>query len=906
MRHLSGDFFRTFEFGVRFSDRIKQHDLTEFYEWPLIGSLPASALSNYTVSGFNVPPVLIGNFDQLAKLAYGGFSQSNANVENTVDPRTNYWRVHEYDYEEYLKTTFHGDVDGHGIRGNAGIRFVTVQTGSLGYQVVNSSAPEEINLSHSYSDILPSLNLTYDFTKDLLLRFGAARVMSRPPLDEMRAGRTIYNTTPPPSGTAGNPVLNPFLANQIDASLEWYFHKEGLLAASVYYKDVDSNIGYKTQPVLINGVSYDITGPFNGKGGTMDGVEFTFQTPFYWVPVFEHFGIYSNLALGQSTIKEFSPVNNPLPQVGFAKTTAEVDLWYNQAGFEARLGYKYHSPFTVIYGWDASQLTRLEFEGILDFSASYQINPHYSVRFQASNLTDTVSRYDLEQRPEPDRPLRPVRAADAAGLHDEVLILPVSLLRGAPRRPLLGGPLLFWRNSVRRALCLIAASALALAAPVRAADFYFGADLSYVNEMEDCGAKYRVNGQPDDPFHIFATHGTNLVRVRLWMNSDWTKYSNLADVKKTIARAKAQGMQVLLDFHYSDTWADGDKQPAPKAWADIKDPKVLADALYKYTFDTLTELAHDGLEPQLVQVGNETNVDMVGGKKGQPIDWTRNALLFNAGIKAVRDAGAGWKVQPRVMIHIAQPENAEPWFAAAKAAGVTDFDMIGLSYYSKWSKETIAGLGATVNRLHRRYRVDVLVAETAYPWTLDFADTMPNLLGEDLLLKGYPATPDGQARYLVDLTQTVIANGGDGVIYWEPAWVSTGCRTPWGVGSSWENATFFDFHKADELLPAIGFQQHQYVQPVAVAFRFDLQGPQPERLYLWGDFLGARDMIIPLKSDGQGHWSYTTRLMPGQAVRFQVYDRLPVSQGLLPGDKGTVGATVGDKDFVVEATIKRS
>jgi arabinogalactan endo-1,4-beta-galactosidase len=457
---------------------------------------------------------------------------------------------------------------------------------------------------------------------------------------------------------------------------------------------------------------------------------------------------------------------------------------------------------------------------------------------------------------------------------------------------------------VKRVFPLLALSTLVAAAPARAADFYYGADLSYVNEMEDCGAKYRVHGQAEDPFQIFKEHGTNLVRVRLWMDPTWTKYSNIADVEKTLARAKAQGLKVLLDFHYSDTWADGDKQPAPKAWADIKDPQVLADALYKYTFDTLTELARKGLEPELVQVGNETNVEMVGGKKGQPIDWKRNALLFNAGIKAVHDAGAGWKVRPQALIHIAQPENAEPWFAAAKEAGVTGYDLIGLSYYPKWSKETIAGLQATMNRLHRRYGVDVLVAETAYPWTLDYADTMPNLLGQDSLLPAYPATPGGQSRYLADLTQAVIAANGVGVIYWEPAWVSTACRTPWGQGSGWENATFFDFHKNDELLPAIDYATRAYVQPVEIALRFTLEGAQPQHLYLWGDFLGARDMIIPLKRDATGRWSYTTRLMPGQAVRYQVYDRLPIGAGLLPGDKGVASATVGQGDTVVSASVR--
>lgn len=358
---------------------------------------------------------------------------------------------------------------------------------------------------------------------------------------------------------------------------------------------------------------------------------------------------------------------------------------------------------------------------------------------------------------------------------------------------------------------------LALAAPSwswaqsGAGPFYFGADLSYVNEMEDCGAHYREGGAVRDPFAIFKDHGANLVRVRLWNDPDWTRYSNLADVEKTIGRARAQGLQVLLDFHYSDTWADGDKQIAPKAWAGIHDTDALAQKLYAYTFDTLRALDAKGLMPELVQVGNETNPELLGGAKDRPIDWTRNARLLNAGIRAVHDAGALSAIKPRIMLHIAQPENAEWWFPKAAAAGVTGYDLIGLSYYPKWSSRTLAGLGHTILWLRKTYGVDVMVVETAYPWTLDNADAAPNLLGADALLKGYPATPDGQKRYLIDLTQTVIDHGGDGVVYWEPAWISTGCSTPWAKGSAWDNATFFDFHHGDTVLPGIDFMTHPYL-----------------------------------------------------------------------------------------------
>jgi arabinogalactan endo-1,4-beta-galactosidase len=343
--------------------------------------------------------------------------------------------------------------------------------------------------------------------------------------------------------------------------------------------------------------------------------------------------------------------------------------------------------------------------------------------------------------------------------------------------------------------------------------YYLGADLSYVNEMEDCGVVYRHNGKPADPFVLLQSRGANLVRVRLWNDARWTRYSNLTDVKKTIGRARRAGMQTLLDFHYSDDWADGDKQIIPKAWAQLTDPDELAKALYDFTFHTLRELDREGLMPELVQVGNETNGEILSTleRSKEPINWLRNAKLFNAGIRAVRDAGAQSSIKPRVMLHIAQPENVEPWVAAAKAAGVSDFDLIGISYYRRWSTQDLDGLDAVIRRLRQNYPADVLVVEAAYPWTLENADQSPNLLGESSLIADYPATPVGQRRYLIDLTQRVIASGGVGLVYWEPAWVASKCKTRWGTGSGWDNATLFD-HRG-ELLPGADYFDFSYVFP---------------------------------------------------------------------------------------------
>jgi arabinogalactan endo-1,4-beta-galactosidase len=352
---------------------------------------------------------------------------------------------------------------------------------------------------------------------------------------------------------------------------------------------------------------------------------------------------------------------------------------------------------------------------------------------------------------------------------------------------------------------LLASQAAAAAPPL-----YFGADLSFAGQMTDCGALYRdSDGQRKGIFTIFKDHGANLVRVRLWNDGNTSKYSTLKDVIRTMRNAKAEGMQVLLDFHYSDSWADGGKQPIPKAWANITDDAKLADTLYQYTYYILTTLARQDLMPQMVQVGNEINPEMLQSGP-QPtdnqvaqkpkIDWTRNAMLINAGIGAVRAAGRATGTRPRIMLQIAQPENVEPWFAAAAQAGVTDFDLIGISYYGyQWSKFDLAQTGAVIRRLRARYpHKAVRPVETASPWRADPPGVHSNLSAK-ALLPGYPATSQGQRKFLIDLSRTVLEAGGDGVNYWAPDLVPNMCATR-NKGST---TSLFDFD--GNVLPGIDF-----------------------------------------------------------------------------------------------------
>lgn len=334
-----------------------------------------------------------------------------------------------------------------------------------------------------------------------------------------------------------------------------------------------------------------------------------------------------------------------------------------------------------------------------------------------------------------------------------------------------------------------------VAIPSESELFYFGADLSYVNEMQDCGAVYRDSGNNiQDPFKIFNEAGTNLVRLRLWHNPTWTNYSNFEDVKKSIQRAKSEDMKVLLDIHYSDTWADPSKQEIPAAWLNqINDIDALGELLYNYTYSILENLASENLLPEMVQVGNEINgMILQQGELVWPIDWDRNSALINKGIKAVRDISIAKNKTIEVMLHIAQPENALWWFEQASENGVTDFDWIGISYYPLWSEYTLQNLSTPIKTLITNYNKQLMVVETAYPYTLENADEANNILDANALVEGLPASQQGQLDYLIQLHSIIKSSGGEGLIYWEPAWVSTDCSTPWGQGSHWDNATLFD------------------------------------------------------------------------------------------------------------------
>lgn len=443
-------------------------------------------------------------------------------------------------------------------------------------------------------------------------------------------------------------------------------------------------------------------------------------------------------------------------------------------------------------------------------------------------------------------------------------------------------------------------------------NFYFGNDLSYVNEMEDCGAVYRNNGTEADVYELIAANGGNLVRVRHWNDPFWIAmipqpesvaadrkpaYSDLEDNKETIERAKAAGMDVIFDFHFSDFWADPGRQATPRAWeALFNDQTALETAVYDYVTSVLTDLDTEGLLPEIISIGNESNgglmtrqtlnVAVNGAGTGLDVstsgfvefDAARTAAMYNAGIAAVKDFGEGRADAPQVALHITINSAANGGYDwIINTLDVNDVDILGLSYYYAWHNSTAATIpevGDIVQQLKADFPDhEVMIMETGYPWDNENIDGNGNII-TDLAPEYGPATQQNQLKYMSDLVQEVGDAGGIGVIFWEPAWVSTECRTPWAQGSSHEHVAYFDHRDNNNYHIGGTWMNVDYLggrltTGTATTFKVDMTGADVSNgVYISGHF--TFDKLQPMLYLGNNVYSYTTRLPPNSAGSYHI------------------------------------
>jgi len=330
----------------------------------------------------------------------------------------------------------------------------------------------------------------------------------------------------------------------------------------------------------------------------------------------------------------------------------------------------------------------------------------------------------------------------------------------------------------------------------RARRLVLGHDLSTLQQEEDAGNIFTdLDGRVRRVEDVVARHGATYIRERLWVNPP-APYNDLAHILSMARRIKRAGLKLLLDFHYSDFWADPGKQNTPQSWQG-QDLPTLANTVYNYTRDVLRRLAWQGTPAAIVQTGNEVTAGMLWPVGQLYVDgtqrWPEFTTLLKAAIAGVRDSHG----QSEVMVHIDRGGDnggARYFYDNILAQGV-DFDLIGLSYYSLYHGP-LSALQANLNDLALRYHKDIVVVETAYPWTFDDGDGYPNIVGPGTPLGApYPASPDGQLEYLraiLSILDQVPDERGRGLVYWESAWVPGVGWEP-GAGDAWDNMTLFDF-----------------------------------------------------------------------------------------------------------------
>ena len=322
-----------------------------------------------------------------------------------------------------------------------------------------------------------------------------------------------------------------------------------------------------------------------------------------------------------------------------------------------------------------------------------------------------------------------------------------------------------------------------------------GADVSSLQRSLDLGARYyNASGTQQDPLDILKGAGANYVRLRIW-NNPVSGYNNMAKVLISAKAAKAKGLKLLIDFHYSDTWADPGKQYKPAAWASHGIAQLQTD-VYNYTYDVCTSLKAQGTTPDSVQIGNEINVGMLWNDgKIVSSNFTNLSLLLKAGYNATKACNSG----TQVIIHTADADsdsNARWFYDGITAKGVT-WDITGLSYYCMWHG-SLSNLSSVVADVKSRYGKPVVIAETAYPFTAANADSTPNSITGSAPCSGYPATWAGQASNFAAVQAAARTGGAIGVFYWEPTWYAI-AGNGWdpanmnGTGDGWDNMATFDW-----------------------------------------------------------------------------------------------------------------
>jgi arabinogalactan endo-1,4-beta-galactosidase len=310
--------------------------------------------------------------------------------------------------------------------------------------------------------------------------------------------------------------------------------------------------------------------------------------------------------------------------------------------------------------------------------------------------------------------------------------------------------------------------------------FIRSADISFLPQMESQGAVLYNGAAQQDMITTLKNAGCNTVRMRLWKNPT-DVHSGMAEVKTLAQRARTAGMKIWLTVHYSDSWADPGTQTTPAAWQSLSFTD-LKSAVTNYTSEILTEI-----NPDIFQIGNEINSGLLW-PQGNLIDHEAQCLeLLSTASATIRSQSPNTKI----MIHFAGMTGSDWFFDKVNSV---NYDYIGLSYYPVWHGNNLAAVASTINSLGQAHDKKVLIAETAYPFTLGWNDWTNNVVGlDEQLVPGYAASPEGQKDFMLEIKDLIQGSQyGQGFSYWGGEWISF-MGDEAANGSTWENQALYDF-----------------------------------------------------------------------------------------------------------------
>jgi len=319
--------------------------------------------------------------------------------------------------------------------------------------------------------------------------------------------------------------------------------------------------------------------------------------------------------------------------------------------------------------------------------------------------------------------------------------------------------------------------------------FISAADLSALPQVEaNNNVFYNLEGQQQDFLTILKNAGLNTIRLKLWKNPS-INTASFTEVKSFTNRLKTLNLKVWITIHYSDTWADPGHQITPLQWQGLPF-NALKDSVYNYTKKIISEI-----NPDFIQIGNEINNGFIYPYGKLDSNENQFIILVNSAIKAIRATNSNTKI----ILHYAGYNGAQTFFNKFKNS---DYDIIGLSYYPKWHGKSLQALANTLNILSVTFDKEILIAETAYPFTFNWNDLTNNIIGSnDQILPEYPATPNGQHDFLNMIKSIVKAtNKGVGFCYWGGELIAFKGQQATN-GSPWENQALFDFN--NKALPVI-------------------------------------------------------------------------------------------------------